>query len=238
MGIPGVNSFRFELRVMPRRGSERVFHGQLWSSQHAEGPVYRYEIWEPGRQQDGILRFLAQNGPNPMLWVFDTSEENCEVRKLEQADLFNRIKGTDFVPFDLQMPFLYWEDFAYEGLRRVRGRSSHVFLMYAPDELKSAFPWIEGVRIFLDAEFNAVTSAELVDAEGEVLRSFGLVDLKRVGDEWIPKTLDYRDRRTGDRTRFSIRGAAMNLPEKNFEFKPEALAEPFPVLPRERFTFF
>lgn len=238
LGIDGVYTFLFELRVMPRRGEEQSFRGQMWGSRTAAGPIFRYDIWEPGKQEQRVLRFLAQNGPEPAIWMYDTAEPGAEVRQLEQADLFEPIQGTDFVPFDLQMPFIYWEEFAYEGLRRVRGRSSHGFLMYAPDDLKEEFPWLEGVRMYLDAEFNALTGAEIVDSRGRNLRSFNIIEIKRVGDQWIVKTIDYRDRRTGDKTRLAIRGAAMDLPEDFFEFVPEALAEPFPTLPRERFQFF
>jgi hypothetical protein len=238
MGIPGVYTFVFELRVMPRRGAERSFRGQLWGSRNRFGPIYRYEIWESGQGQDQALRFLAQNGETPSLWVFDAAAPDPEVWRLGQEDLFTPIKGTDFVPFDLQMPFLYWEDFAYEGLRRVRGRSSHGFLMYAPDEISEAFPWLEGVRMFLDAEFNALTGAEVVDARGQTLRSFNIIEIKRVGEQWIVKSVDYRNARSGDRTRLSIGGAALDLPPRTFPFKPEALSERFPELPRDRFDYF
>src|SRR5690606_23905200 len=120
----------------------------------------------------------------------------------------------------------------------VRGRSSHGFLMYPPAEVAAAFPWLEGVRMFLDAEFNALTGAELVGEENEVLRSFNIIDIKRVDDEWIVKTIDYRNRSSGDKTRLSIGGAVLDLPEAPFSFKPEALEDSFPTVPREDFSFF
>jgi hypothetical protein len=238
LGIEGTYTFVFELRVMPRRGEERTLRGQMWGSRTAAGPVFRYEIWEPGRQQDRVLRFLAQNGPEPELWFFDTASEADEARPLRTSELFTPIQGTDFVPFDLQMPFLFWNDFAYEGLRRVRGRSSHAFLMYAPEELRREFSWLEGVRMFLDAEFNAVSSAEIVNAAGETIRSFQILDIKGLDNQWFPRSIDYRDARTGDRTRLSIQAAALNLPAESFPFLPQTLSHPFPVVPRDRLTFF
>lgn len=237
MGIEGVYSFLFELRVMPRRGDERRFRGQLWGSRNPEGPLFRYDIRTEGG--DGrSLRFLVQNGFDPEIWYFDSSEAPPSVRQLETAELFTPIPGTDFTPFDLQMPYLFWEDFAYEGLSRVRGRSSHGFLMYPPAEVAEEFSWLGGVRMYLDAEFNALTGAEVVAGDLEVLRSFNIIDIKRVGDEWIVKSIDYRDRRTGDKTRLSIYGASFGLPEDGYPFSPEALEEPFPSLSREEISFF
>ena len=40
-GIAGQYYFEFDLRVMPRRGEERVFHGRLWGGRNAEGAVMR-----------------------------------------------------------------------------------------------------------------------------------------------------------------------------------------------------
>jgi hypothetical protein len=70
------------------------------------------------------------------------------------------------------------------------------------------------------------------------LRSFNIIDIKGLDDQWFPKTIDYHDRRTGDKTRLAIQGAALNLPPAAFPFFPEALNQPFPTLPRERITFF
>lgn len=238
MGIEGVYSFLFEVRVMPRRGEDVRFTGQLWGSRNAAGPVFRYEFRAPEGEKDRVLRFLVQNGFEPEIWRYDSAEEEPRVEQLEESQLFTPITGTNFTPFDLQMPYLFWQDFAYEGLSRVRGRSSHGFLMYPPSDLAAEFPWLEGVRIFLDAEFHALTGAEVLGEEGEPVRSFTILEIKRVVDEWIVKSIDYRDRLTGDKTRLSIRGAVFDLPEEGFSFSPETLDAFLPSVARERFSFF
>ena len=238
MGIEGVYSFLFELRVMPRRGEDRRLTGQLWGSRSPAGPVFRYEFRSPEAADERPLRFLVQNGFAPEIWSHDTGEAVPETRKLTLGQLFSEIKGTDFTAFDLQMPYIFWLDFAYEGLSRVRGRSSHGFLMYPPPNFQAAYPWLEGVRIFLDAEFNALTGAEVLGAGGEVLRSFNIMEIKRVEEEWIVKTIDYRDRVTGDKTRLSIRGAAFGLLQDDFPFSPDELEQPFPRIPRDQFSLF
>lgn len=238
LGIPGVYSFLFDLRVMPRRGEESRFRGQMWGARDSRGPAFRYEIRVPGDQENRILRYFARNGFEPEIWAYDTSDEESGVREVPLEELFTPIGPTGFTPFDLQMPFIFWEEFAYEGLSRVRGRSSHGFLMYPPDNVKREFPWLEGVRMFLDAEFNALTGAELVGEGSEVIRSFNIIEVKRVEDEWIVKTIDYRNGRSGDKTRLSIGGAALDLPEEDFSFSPDTLQDSFPTLPRDQFNFF
>lgn len=238
VGIEGVYTFLFELRVMPRRGKETVFRGQMWGNRNAEGPVYRYDLWETGKQEERVQRYLVQNGVKSGIWLFDTAEKEKGVVKLEVGDLFTPIRETTFDPFDLLMPFIYWENFEYQGLSRVRGRSSHGFLMLPPGEVAAEFPWLQGVRMFIDAEFNALTGAEIVGSNGEVLRVFNIIDIKGIDDQWFPKTIDYRNEKTGNKTRLSLQAAALQLPEERFEFVPAALAEPFPALPRDRFTFF
>src|SRR5690348_6939929 len=43
-GIPGEYFLEFELRVLPRRGDERVIPGRLWGSRNEQGAVNRIAI--------------------------------------------------------------------------------------------------------------------------------------------------------------------------------------------------
>jgi len=238
LGITGVYSLLAEVRVMPRRGKESRFQGQVWGTRNEIGPIYRYEFWDRENAEKGTLRFLVQNGEDRSIWVFDTADSEAGLREIPIEELFTPIEGMEFTPFDLQLPFIYWEHFSYEGLSRVRGRSSHGFLMKPPQALAEAFPWLEGVRMFLDAEFNAMTGAEIVGEKGKVLRAFNIIDIKRVDDQWLLKTVDYRNETSGDKTRLSIGAAALGLEEHRFRFTPEMLEEPFPAISRDEFVIF
>jgi len=238
MGVPGVYSFLFELRYMPRRGKEKRFRGQMWGARNESGPVFRYELWSPGKEDEQILRFLVQNGPEPSVWTFDTAAPGQGVREIPIEELLTPVGEMEFTPFDLQMPFVYWPNFSYEGLSRVRGRSSHGFFMKPPAEFAAAHPELKGVRMFLDAEFNAMTGAELVGEGDQVWLSFNIIEIKRVGDQWLVKTIDFLDRKDGDKTRLSVGAAALDLAPERFRFSADALAEPFTSVPREDFTFF
>lgn len=90
--------------------------------------------------------------------------------------------------------------------------------------------------MFLDAEFNALLGADLLDAGGEAIKTFRIAEIKRLGDDWLVRAIDYRDIRTGNRTRMTIHSAAIDLPPQRFDFSSEALDRDFPEVPRERFS--
>lgn len=236
-GLPGVYSFIFEMRVLPRRGEEQFYHGQIWSGRNEIGPVSRIEIRHARDFELPPMRLFVQNGVNPAVWFFKPGVSR-EVERLSDSELFTPVKGTHFTPFDLQMPFLFWEEFEYEGLTRSRGRSSHAFLMHPPDDLAAEFAWLGGVRIIIDAEFRALTAAEIVDENGRAVKSIRGMEIKRLDGEWIPKTIEARDEVTRDRTRLSLQAAALNLPEDSVSFDPNGLGEPNPIITREQFSFF
>jgi hypothetical protein len=139
------------------------------------------------------------------------------------------LAGTDLTAFDLQMPFLFWSDFVFEGLARVRGRPAHVFLLYPPAEVTGRRPDLTGVRVYLDTQFNALVQAEQIGAENRTLKSITILDLKKVDEQWIPKSIDVRDELTRNKTRFAVTGAAVGLDLLATLFEPAALADP--VLP-------
>jgi hypothetical protein len=74
------------------------------------------------------------------------------------------------------------------------------------------------VRAYFDAQFGVPIQIEHVGAV-EVLKTMSLVDLKKVGEQWIPKSFDIRNDQTRDKTRFQVTGAALNL-----EFPPSVFA--------------
>ena len=62
-------------------------------------------------------------------------------------------------------------------------------------------------------------------ANGSVLKTFYLVSLKKVGEQYVPRQADYRNEVTRDKTRFQVTGAALNLPVPAGAFVPASLAE-------------
>jgi len=219
-GLPGGMYLEFELQVLPRRGETRTVPARLWTGQNENGPIWRLEI-APG---DAVAqqRLLVQNGPQSALWSwrpgFPVSQPGLDA-------LFGRLADTDLTPFDLQMPFLYWNDFVFEGVARLRGRPAHVFLMYPPSEVTALQPGLTGVRVYLDTQFNALVQAEQIGADNRLLKSITLLDLKKVDEQWIPKSTDVRDEETRNKTRIAVTGAALGLDLLPTLFEPASLGE-------------
>jgi hypothetical protein len=220
-GIAGDYFLEFELHVLPRRGDERVLSGQLWGTRNEQGPLSRVAIVTDATKKTELY-LLVQNGPSPTGWSWDGVNA---AKSLDVAALFAPVAGTNLTVFDLQRPFLYWPDFDYQGLTRLRGRPTHQFLLHPPKDFSEKYPALKGVRVFLDTQFNALVQVELVGNDGQTLKTISLLELKRIGDKWIPKTIDVRDEVTRDKTRFLVKGATLGLTLPREMFTPAQLGE-------------
>lgn len=232
-GIAGDYYLEFELHVLPRRGETRVVSGaRLWGARNEIGPVSRVEL--PAVEGAPARRLLVQNGPQGAVWVAPAAGGAAAPGALDASALFTPLAGTDLTAFDLQMPFLYWGDFVFEGVAPVRGRPAHVFLMYPPDTIAALKPELAGVRVYLDTQYGALVQAQQIGAEERVLKSITVLDLKKVDDQWMVKTIDLRDEATRNKTQFIVTGAALGLDFSNMLFEPANLAAPITPPPAAR----
>ncbi|AOS45991.1 hypothetical protein Verru16b_03082 [Lacunisphaera limnophila] len=222
-GIAGDYWLAFELRVMPRHGAERTVLGALLGTRGPGGPLSRLTAG------DGL--WLIASGPMPDAW---TLENGTAVATSPAQGL----AGTGLTVFDLQMPFLYWKDFTYEGQARVRGRPTDSFILRPPAGLPVPVPELTGVRVLIDTQFQAMVQAELLGAKAEVLKSIALLDLKKVGEQWLVKSIDVRDHRTRDKTRFTVRAAALDLTWPDALFTPQGLTTQPPGVPADQVVRF
>lgn len=222
-GIAGTHWLSFELHVLPRKGEERVIEGALFGVHNVVGPLTRLSL------PDG--RWLIQSGPAPAAW---TAPAGGAVRPATTAETLQPIAGSDFSLFDLQMPFLHWTDFVYEGLAKVRSRPAHRFLLYPPADFAAARPDLSAVRVFIDTQFQALVQIEQLGPDGRTVKSVALIDLKKVGEQWLVKSVDLRNHVTRDKTRLTFKAVALDLALPADTFAPARLTEPIPVVPREK----
>jgi len=223
-GQGGAYFLEFELHVLPRRGEERVVPGRLWGGRNETGPITRVELQPGGKEAE--QRLLVQVGVKSSVWSWTAA---AGVVNPEGKAVFEPLAGTDLTAFDLQMPFLYWPDFVYEGVESLRDRPTHVFLMGPPvgsDDGELPKGIARNVRIWLDTQFNALVQAEELDRDQQPLKAITVLDLKKVGEQWIVKSVDVRNELTRDKTQFAVTGAALN---QNFPpelFEPARLGDP------------
>ena len=235
LGVAGDYWLEFELRVMPRRGAGRSVAGQLLGSRNESGPITRLTI--PGAAGlSGERRWLIQGGPQAAAWQW--SGATGETVALAATGLFEPLGGTELTLFDLQMPFLHWTDFVYEGLTRLRGRPAHSFVLYPPADLAAVRPGLTGVRVLLDTQFQALVQAEFLGTKGAVEKSISVLDLKKVGEQWMVKSIDLRNSVTRDKTRFEVTATAMNLALPAGTFSSSALAQEPPLIPAAKIERF
>ena len=234
-GLTGDYYLEFDLRVLPRRGDTRVVSGgRLWGSRNDCGPISRVEL--PAQGAGAPQRLLVQNGLAGGIWTSAEAgeSEKRDAKALNASALFEPLAGTGLTSFDLQMPYLYWSDFVFEGMAPVRGRPAHVFLMYPPDAIAALKPELAGVRVYLDTQFGALVQSQQIGAEERVLKTFTVLDLKKIDDQWMVKTIDLRDEVTRDKTQFVITGAALGLSFSEMLFEPSTLAEAITPPPADR----
>jgi hypothetical protein len=220
MGIAGDYFLEFRLRLMPRRGAEVKEGGRLWGTRNALGPIQRVELGQAGVK--GL--WLIQNGVEPVVWQ---SKADGTANLIPNEKLFlPLLAGADLTPFDLQMPYLYWEDFVFEGVSRIRGRPAHTFLLYPPADYLATDSELVGVRVKLDTQFNALVQSELIGTDGRPYKTMSVLELKKAGEQWMVKTIDLRDERTRHKTRFEITGVALEQDFSPVIFSPDQLDLP------------
>ncbi len=223
VGIPGTYWLGFELQVLPHRGEEKTVTGELIGTRSDHGPLTRLKI--------GSESWLIQSGPQASAW---RSQSGAKPEPLSAAQTLDPLAGTDLTIFELQMPFLYWTDFMYEGLDRIRGRPAHRFVLYPPKDLMAARPELTGIRVYLDTQFPSLVQAELLGPKGSVDKIITILDLKKVGERYVPKSVDFRNNVTRGKTRFNVRAAALDLTLPEDTFDPMKLNQPAPQIPAEK----
>lgn len=218
-GPAGDYYLEFELHALPRRGDEKVYRGQLWGSRNDQGAISRVELKDAAGQSH---RWLLQNGAAAAIWtrVADGPAEPAP----EGALLTPLIPGLELSAFDLLMPYLYWPDFELTRIDRIRGRPAYTFMFRAPAAFAKAYPGVAFVRAYLDTQFNVLMQAERLDANGRVLTTFSLGELKKISEQWMIKSIDLRNEASRDKTRFLVTAAALGLELAPGVFEPARLA--------------
>ncbi len=219
VGIAGDHYLEFELHALPRRGDETVYKGKLWGTRDERGPRWRFVLTDAAGKE---RRFLVQNGTQPAVWRWaDGKTEMLGVAAWFQPLL----DGVDLTPFDLVTPYIFWPDAKIEKLTRLRGRPTHQFIFMPPAAFTLQHKDLGAVRAYFDGQYNAMVQSELLGPDAKVLKTLSLVDLKKVGEQWIPKSIDVRNETTRDKARFQVTAAALAIQLAPALFTPAQLDE-------------
>ena len=98
------------------------------------------------------------------------------------------------------------------GDHTVRGRSSYAFDFTPSADFLAGNPGIKSVRAYLDTQYDALVQSETTGRDGHIFKTLSLLELKKVGDRWIPKDMDVRNEVTRDKTRLTLTAVAIGIP--------------------------
>lgn len=162
-----------------------------------------------------------------MAWRW-SSRVRPESAVLDVPMWFAPLADSDLSIFDLQMPYLFWEDCVYEGRSMVGGRTADTFLVKPPPAVAAQHPELTAIRFRLDRTYHALLLAEHIGRDSSVTKTFRLIGLKRVGDRYTMKAVEIRDEVSRRKTRMTVGEAQIGDPLPATMFRPDHLdTEPF-----------
>ncbi|WP_269540835.1 outer membrane lipoprotein-sorting protein [Cerasicoccus fimbriatus] len=215
--------FTFQMVHQPARAKDVVYEGVLWGTWNEHGPLDRVVVWPKGQRDTNSREFIVQGGADPHVWTLQDGKP-VEMSKEQQGEPF--FPEMVYTPYDVVMPFAHWDLYEYVSSKRMaRGRPAHFFVFYAPADVADLMPDLAAVELAIDASFNAPLSAKMLDTEGERLRTLDIGGFKEIDEQYIVKEIDLIDERSGDKTRFRVTGAALNLLLPESLFQPETLTK-------------
>jgi hypothetical protein len=231
-------TFQFELEHMPRRGESRIFQGLLWGTWNSAGPLMRARFSSvEGISSGKSIEMILQNGVQPHVWsrslvstLTTSSTQPPAFTSLPPQFWFKEfLPGVGYVPFDLLMPFMYWEKTTYLGAEKVKGRPAQIFLASPPVNFSVFGKKFKAVRYALDDSYNALLRVEILGPLNKPIRTFKILSFKKLEDnQWILKTIDLVNEVSRDKARFQIRAANVGNPHPPILFDPHYFAIPQP----------
>lgn len=224
---------KFSIAHRLRKSDEAEYcAGTLFGTWDEAGPILRLEIAPVSAPQKRKI-FLLRGGKSPELWTLDADGKPTRVDGNATEPFFENLI---FTPFELQTPFVYWENAVYERTKRFRGRPVHFFKMLPPDDFRAAHPEIAFVRIGFDRVYNALMCAEIYGNDGKTLKTFSLSGVQKVQEQYTIRELELRDERSRDKDEFRVYAAALGLNLPRSMFAPETFGDRVPSVPEARFS--
>jgi len=217
---------------MPRRGEEKFCFGEIAGPGLRNG-FFRIAVFKDSAQKQTDL-YLLSNPLNPQLWKATSSRDSIQ---LSREQLLSPIAGgMNQTFFDLLMPFVFWpEEYLKSG--KVAGRPAHLYQFSCPVEITRARPDWKTVRLSIDDAYQAPLRVEILSDGNQPVRSSTLRSYKKMGDDWIVKSLDCLDHRTRSNTRLEILAAATNLDLDPVSFTPQKFMLPL-AIPDSSYEYF
>lgn len=219
-GLVGDYVFEFQLEHKPRKAPTVRYEGVMWGRWNDRGALSRFKIFA-NRERDAAVELILQNGYEPEAWI---RRDPGETFKLIQGQaLFEPIlPELTYSVFDLQMPFIYWDAFEYEGPSLVgASRIGQGFVMLPPEGSASQAQGISGVRVLLDDTYNALWRVEVLNGDGSLRSRFSVESIKKVQEQYIVKRITHTEYPSKNSTTFNVLDASVGI-----ELEPDFFKRP------------
>ena len=221
-------SLQFQLRHMPRRGSETVKTGILYGPFLGCGVSRLFVVRDS--QKNNFSNFLLKNGEDPKFWNVTSNEAPINLISPEES-LAPLVQGMNQTAFDLLMPFVFWSG-EYKNSGKVAGRPAHIFSFTCPPWIIKVKPHWQNITLALDDAYDAPLRVEILGKSQIAERTLILRKFKKVGNRWIVKEIDCHDRKSRSVTRMTVTSAALGLDLDQTLFLPENLVQPIRIDPK------
>ena len=225
--IDGDYCLRFQLIHKPRRGSSQYYDGTLYGSFIENRPMIRVLLKatdhigiELSASREVLAEIIIHGGISSSAWL-----------RRNLSDTFLLMQGTEtlnpivpnllFRTFDLQMPYVHWQNYLYVGPDRIgRVGGVQVFNMYPPAESPAALTGVEYVRIALDNSYSALRSASIILISEAVESVLETRSFAKVQNQWILREVALSDPTTKDCTSFKVSSVALGITLDSSIFNP------------------
>jgi len=212
--------YQFEFINFLQSGSNQVFHGIL-SGPSPHSSIVRLDLLSDLKSINPLKSFLLIRDVNgSVAWQWN---QNLHAAQLltEKETLQPFINGVNHTPFDFMMPFINWSS-QYEKSGRVCGRHAHLFSFIFPND-NGYSRGLKSVRVAIDDGYDVPLRMEYMDGGILPERTFSLQSFKKIGEQWVIKSIDVKDRDAKSTTRFELKGVAQHLDLSQGFFSPKGL---------------
>ena len=225
--IDGDYCLKFQLIHKPRRANSQYYDGTLYGSFSDKSPMIRFLLETTGQidsaseaSKEVIAEMIIHGGFRPSAW--SRKKQSSSFLLMQGIETLNPIvPNILFRTFDLQMPYVYWENYLYVGPDRIgRAGGVQIFNMYPPTESPAVLAGVESVRIALDNSYSALRRASIIMIGETVDSILETRSFSKVQNQWILREVALSNPTTKDCTSFKVCSVALGITLDSSIFNP------------------
>jgi hypothetical protein len=221
--------WKFELKYIPSSGNEVIYEGIYYGSWYFDTPISRITLL-PNQHLAKQIEFIFHNGIDPRIWKIE-DETISEVPQDQWTE--ELVPGSIYRPFDILLPYVFWQDYKYLGPDKQKSRPVQKFQMLKPEG--SPAIWPDSIEMNIDDDYFVMIGSE-VNKNGKAIRRFRITGYENVQQNWILESTEIINFENNDKTELTVKEAAMNIHLPEAMFNPYFWNEPLPKLTPEAFS--